>query len=235
MRAHRMSKGIFSALLVLGCCSVLEGKPKKQDQQPARDAYIQRIQSQSSAQPEKPTLGSLWTPNGALVQMATDYKARRLNDTIIINVVHQTTAQTTQDVTTGRDFSTQSAITGLAGALSTTGVNPLLTANSSTKLAGTGQADSGSSMSTSLAGQVISVLPNGNMVVEAQRRIAVNNQTETVLVRGVLRPGDVAPDNSALSTSLMNLEIELKGKGVVSDSSRPPNIIMRAILHLIGF
>jgi len=56
-----------------------------------------------------------------------------------------------------------------------------------------------------------------------------------MIVRGVLRPGDVGPDNTALSTSLSNLEIELKGKGVVSDANRPLNPLMRALLWVIGF
>ena len=45
-------------------------------------------------------------------------------------------------------------------------------------------------MNTNLAGQVIAVLPNGNLVVEAERMVAINNQKEIMLVRGVLRPGE---------------------------------------------
>jgi flagellar L-ring protein precursor FlgH len=56
-----------------------------------------------------------------------------------------------------------------------------------------------------------------------------------MLVRGVLRPGDIGPNNTAPSTSLANLEIELKGKGVVSDSIRQPNPVMRLLLRIIGF
>jgi flagellar L-ring protein precursor FlgH len=50
-----------------------------------------------------------------------------------------------------------------------------------------------------------------------------------------VRPGDIAADNSVFSTSLGSLEVELKGKGVVSDGVRPPNPIMRAILRIVGF
>ena len=65
--------------------------------------------------------------------------------------------------------------------------------------------------------------------------VTINNQKETMLVRGVLRPGDIRPDNSAFSTVLSNLEVELKGKGVVSDATRPPNPLVRALLWVIGF
>jgi flagellar L-ring protein FlgH len=37
------------------------------------------------------------------------------------------------------------------------------------------------------------VLPSGNLVVEAQRKIFMNNQHEDVTVRGVVRPVDISP------------------------------------------
>ncbi|MES2394220.1 MAG: flagellar basal body L-ring protein FlgH [Acidobacteriota bacterium] len=50
-----------------------------------------------------------------------------------------------------------------------------------------------------------------------------------------MRPGDIGPNNTVASTSLSNLEIEMKGKGIISDGTRPPNVITRAILWLFGF
>ena len=63
----------------------------------------------------------------------------------------------------------------------------------------------------------------------------MNNQHEHVVVRGVARPGDISPANIVPSASLSNLEIEVKGKGIISDSTRPPNPLTRAILYLFGF
>jgi flagellar L-ring protein precursor FlgH len=170
-----------------------------------------------------------------MTNLQSDYKASRVNDLVTIVVVQRTTAQATGNVGTQRDFNTTSGISGLAGHISTSGISNLFTAQSSTKLKGTGSTDASTTMNTNLAGRVIAVLPNGNLVVEAERLVAINNQKETMLVRGVLRPGDVRPDNSALSTVLSNLEVELKGKGVVSDATRQPNPLVRALLWVIGF
>jgi len=203
--------------------------------QQTREEYISRIQQQTPAVPSDTPVGSLWVNGGALTNMQTDYKASRLNDLVTIIVLQNTTAQATGNTSTQRDFNTQSGITGLAGRISTGGVSDLLTANSSTKLKGAGSTDASTVMKTNLTGQVIAVLTNGNMVVEAQRVVTINSQKEMMIVRGVLRPGDVSPANTALSTSLANLEIELKGKGVVSDANRPPNPLVRALLWVIGF
>jgi flagellar L-ring protein precursor FlgH len=235
-RAFRLALTMTLLSNLVASASVLSKMKVTHDPQKTRADYVARMQQQTVIPPVDLPLGSLWTPNGAMTNLQTDYKASRLNDLVTIVVVQRTTAQASGNVGTQRDFNTTSGISGLAGHISpTSGLSNLLTANSSTKLKGTGSTDASTTMNTNLAGQVISVLPNGNLVVEAERLVTINNQKETMLVRGVLRPGDVGPDNSALSTSLSSLEVELKGKGVVSDAIRSPNPLIRAILWVIGF
>jgi flagellar L-ring protein precursor FlgH len=166
--------------------------------------------------------------------MASDYKAHHLNDTVTIQVAVQTTATQSGTVDSERTFSTNSAITGVLGK-SPVSTNPLLAANSSHALKGQGSTGSNTQFATNMTGTVISVLPNGNMILEARRNIFMNNQHEDVVVRGMIRPGDIGPGNIVPSTALSNLEIEMKGKGIVSDGVRPPNAFTRAILWLLNF
>lgn len=180
------------------------------------------------------TLGSLWSA-GDVSDLSGDYKAHKVNDTVVILVAVQTTATQSGTVNSSRAFTTSSAITGIAGAVKTTGMNPLLDANSSTTLKGAGSTASNTTFQTSMTAQVIAVLPSGNLVVEAERKIFMNNQHEDVTIRGVVRPNDIGSSNTIPSTALSNLEVEMKGKGIIADSTRPPNRITRAILWLIGF
>lgn len=198
-----------------------------------RSNYIASVREQEMPKPEH-TLGSLWTP-GDLSDLSSDYKARKLNDTVVILVSVHTTAAQTGDVNSQRAFQTSSAITGLAGKINTGGLNPLLAANSSTTLKGSGATDSSTTFQTSMTAQVVAVLPSGNLVVEAKRNIFLNNQHEDVTVRGVVRPNDIGPGNTIASASLNNLEIEMKGKGIIADSTRPPNRLTHAVLWLLGF
>jgi flagellar L-ring protein FlgH len=197
--------------------------------------YISRLQQRDIPTVSGQTVGSLWTPGNTLGELSTDYKAKKLNDTINILVAVQTTAAQSGDSSYQRTVTTSSAITGLAGALKTTGLNPLFDANSSTALKGAGATNTNTTFQTSLMGQVVAVLPSGNLVVEAQRKIFMNNQHEDVIVRGVVRPNDIGPSNTVSSASLSNLEIEMKGKGIIADSTRPLNPIMKALLWLVGF
>jgi flagellar L-ring protein precursor FlgH len=212
--------------------------PKKAKTNPSaqlRTDYIARLQQQDVKAASGGTLGSLWSPSNTLGELSTDYKARKLNDTITILVAVQTTAAQSGNASSQRTVTTSSAITGLPGSINTAPFNPLFNANSSTQLKGTGATDSNTTFTTTLTGQVVAVLPSGNLVVEAQRKIFMNNQHEDVTVRGVVRPNDIGPSNTVASASLSNLEIEMKGKGIIADGTRPLNPITRAILWLVGF
>jgi len=217
------------------CTPVLgQAKTKTKSAEELRAEYLQRV-AQTATPAAAATLGGLWVEGGLLTNAATDYKAMRLHDTVIVQVVQQTAAVASGTTNTQRAYDTSSAITALPGKIKVSGVNPLLAANSATKLQGQGQVASNSTLRTSLAGEVIAVLPNGNLVVEAEREVLLNHERETAIVRGVARPGDIGPGNTVLSTSLADLEVELKGKGVISDATRRPNIVVRTFEWLFTF
>jgi len=217
--------------LLLPQCAFAKDKTKNMEQ--SRSEYLARLQQSAIASSSTP--GSLWNSDGRLANLTSDYKAARLHDTITILIVQQTTAQSTGDSTAQRQYSTSSAITALPGKLKVAGVDPLLGANSAESLKGTGSASTTSKLQTSLAGEVIAVLPNGNLVVEAEREVYMNREHETAIVHGVVRPGDISAANSVPSTALSHLEIELKGKGLVSDATRRPNIVTRLLQWVTGF
>jgi flagellar L-ring protein precursor FlgH len=222
LTVKRFSSQLLCAVLAGGAFAVpaAYAKTSKKITNPAelRTDYIARLQEQPITA-SMHTVGSLWS----------------LGDTVVILVSVQTSAAQSGDVNSARAFGTSSAITGLAGDINTKGLNPLFNANSNTTLKGSGSTDSSTAFSTSMTAQVIAVLPSGNLVVEAQRKIFMNNQHEDVTIRGVVRPNDIGPSNTVPSTALSNLEIEMKGKGIIADSTRPPNRITRAILWLLGF
>ena len=209
-------------------------KPVKKSAQELRADYLTRLHEQYMPPPDARTVGSLWSAANALGDLSSDYRARNVNDTIVVQVSVQTTAAQSGNVDSQRAFTTASAITGIVGVVPK-GTNPLLNANSSTTLKGQGSTASNTTFSTSLTGQIIAVLANGNMVIEAERQIAMNNQHEDLVIRGIVRPGDISSANTIPSSSLSNLEIEMKGKGIISDSVRPPNPLTRAVLWLFGF
>ena len=63
----------------------------------------------------------------------------------------------------------------------------------------------------------------------------MDDQRETVILRGLVRPGDMDATNTVTSNSVGDLEVEVKGKGVISESTRPPNPVFKWILRVFNF
>jgi len=197
--------------------------------------YIRRMSGPSSSTPASTTTGSLWTDTGRLANMVADYKASRVGDLVTINISQNLSSTSTGNVSTNRSFSANSGITALGGHIKTSGVQNLFSPNSTQVLSGKAQATSQTSLATTLTGRVAAILPSGTLVVEAERQITMDNQQETVIVRGLVRPGDLDATNTVASNSVGNLEVEVKGKGVISEGTRPPNPLVKWILRIVGF
>jgi flagellar L-ring protein FlgH len=198
------------------------------------DSYIQRMQQIApDLTPSSP--GSLWTDNGRYVGVARDDKATRVGDVISIVVAQDVTAQSSGNIATTRTYSASSGIGALPGQLKTTGVANLFSPTSAESLAGKSQAATTSTLRTQLAGRVVALLPSGMLVVEAERVMTMNNEKQTVLLRGLVRPTDLSPANTISSNLIGNLEFELNGKGVLSNGTRPPNIVIRTIMRILNF
>jgi flagellar L-ring protein precursor FlgH len=227
--------GVLGMLaLCLGVAFAKPPKEKKSVDQASLERYIRQY-TPLPAQGSAASLGSLWSPEAAFLDPVGDYKAHKLGDPVQIHVIESTTSSQSGTVDNSRSYSATTAITGLAGATSTSNLNPLFSGGSSTALKGSGKADSSSTLNTYLAGEVAAVLPNGTLVVEAKRSILINNEKQTVVVRGMVRPADIGAGNIVASTSLANLEIEVKGKGIISDNTRRENPAVRWLMKIIGF
>ena len=198
------------------------------------DDYLKRMRAMNSPAPA--TLGSLWVSSGPLATISKDYKARNIGDLIVIHLLDNFTAASAGENKTSRQFNTNSAITGLLGKIGARNrLQNLFAANATTTLDGKGQSTLSSNVQLNFAASVMEVLPNGILVIEAARDITVGNDRQTVIMHGLVRPGDLAPDNSIPSTSISNLEVEIKGKGAVADAARQPNIIVRLLLKIFTF
>ncbi len=230
--ATRLCTASF-AVLVLAALPVAGKREKKPKPPTTLDEYLQHV---TQVTPPSPTTGSLWDPLGRFADLARDYKAERVGDAVTINVVQSTTAAASGTLKSTRQFSASSGLSALYGTFKPTAhLRDLFSPQSQESLNGQASTASSSVLTTTLTGTVVRVLPNGYLVVEAEREVLVNNQREKLILRGVVRPGDLSPDNSIPSTAIADVEIEVEGKGVISEGSRPPHKLTRALLKIFGF
>ncbi len=80
--------------------------------------------------------------------------------------------------------------------------------------------ESRESLSFNIAAKIVDIHPNGNLVLEANKRIWVNeNVFETSLI-GTCRAADIGPDNVLLSRDLLDAEIRKDERGRLRDGYR---------------
>jgi flagellar L-ring protein precursor FlgH len=170
------------------------------------------------------------------VRLGTDAKAAKVHDVISIVVIESLAASTDGQVKNVRASNASSNVTALFGALKASNtLQNLVGQNSSSGLTAQGQSTTNSSVSTTFGGEVIDVLPNGMLVVQATRQLTFSQQTQLIKLRGLVRPEDVSAQNQVLSTAMTDLELEVTGKGIVSDSTYRQNPLVRWLERLLVF
>jgi flagellar L-ring protein precursor FlgH len=196
--------------------------------------YIERVRAQQAA--EVLTAGSIWSPAGRLVRLGTDAKASRLHDVVSIVVSESLAASTDGGVKNSRASNASSAITSLFGKLKTSNaLQNLLNMNAASALTAQGQSTTNSSLTTTFGAEVVDVLPNGMLVVQATRQLTFSQQTQLIKLRGLVRPEDVSAQNQVQSTAMTDLELEVTGKGIVNDSTYRQNVVVRLLQKLMVF
>ncbi|MGD0730221.1 MAG: flagellar basal body L-ring protein FlgH [Terracidiphilus sp.] len=200
----------------------------------ALKAYIARVRAQQAAEVRTP--GSIWSAEGRLVRLGTDAKAVRLHDVVSIVVSESLEASTDGQVKNSRASNANSGLTSLFGALKTSNaLQNLVGMTASSGLSAQGQSTTNTSLTTTFGGEVVDVLPNGMLVVQATRQLTFSQQTQVIKLRGLVRPEDVSSQNQVLSTAMTDLELEVTGKGIVNDSTYRQNPLVRFLEKLLIF
>ena len=208
--------------------------PKTTPPETALRAYVERVRAQQAA--EVLTPGSIWSPEGRLVRLGTDAKAVRLHDVVSIVVAENLAASTDGQVKNSRASNANSALTSLFGKLKTSSsLQNLVGMSAQSGLTAQGESTTNSSLVTTFGAEVVDVLPNGMLVVQATRQLTFSQQTQLIRLRGLVRPEDVSAQNQVLSTAMTDLELEVTGKGIVNDSTYRQNPLVRFLQKLIVF
>lgn len=168
---------------------------------------------------------------GNTLYLFEDVKPRRAGDVLTVVLVEETSASKAAKTATSKDSSVDIANPTLLGApvqFNTPNALPLAShRNNNLGSSLSGERDfegsGNSSQSNSLTGRVTvtvaQVLPNGNLMVRGEKWLKLNQGEEYVQISGIVRPADIRPDNTVLSTQVADARIAYTGKGAVNDAN----------------
>lgn len=195
----KLSILLFMAALT-SCATDQSSQPFEGEQEPS---YL-RLR----AAHELPS-GSLFQANSAM-GLYEDIKANRIGDILTVMLVEQTSGQNSADnsVNQSTEMNVQTPTFG-----GRSRANMQIDLGSENSFSG----QSGSSQSNSLSGSITvtvhAVLPNGNLVVEGEKWIRINQANEFVRLKGVVRQVDIDTNNTLLSTQVADARISYGGTG----------------------
>ncbi len=167
--------------------------------------------------------------NGGIYQVAhaqglfEDYKARRVGDILTVILAENTNAQKSASTSTNKDSTLELGNLEAFGGPARRGGRPLFSAsnNSSRDFDGGGDSSQSNRLDGEITVTVAEVLPNGNLVVQGEKWLGINQGEEFVRFRGIVRPVDVTTNNTVLSTQVANTRVYYGGTGVLADSNTP--------------
>jgi flagellar L-ring protein precursor FlgH len=224
------------AVLLVAAATNLAAKKKTPKPPPLAPVEVYSRQAEERGRTEFRLPGAIWQPGAPLAGLARDPKAEQVDDLVTIVVAENASAVSTGTTKTSRQSNSGHSVTSLLKPLKATGaLSNLLTTSGNQALNGQGTTSRDVTLTTTISARVTEVLPNGYLVVEGSKTVAVNSETHVVTVRGVARPVDISPENEIRSDHLAQMEVRISGKGVVNDSIRRPFILYRLLMGLLPF
>lgn len=213
------------SLLLLAGCAGVQHKPDPDfaatypEAAPAAPASASGGIFQASYQP------------GAALYLFEDVKPRRAGDVLTVVLVEETSASKAAKTATNKKNSTDIANPTLLGSpmqFSTPGFLPLeshsgnglgTSLEAQRDFAGSGNSSQSNSLTGRVTVTVAQVLGNGNLVVRGEKWLKLNQGEEYVQISGIVRPADIRPDNTVLSTQVADARIAYTGKGAINDAN----------------
>ncbi|MBT6277868.1 MAG: flagellar basal body L-ring protein FlgH [Chromatiales bacterium] len=168
------------------------------------------------------------------IRLFEDRRARRVGDILTVELTESTAATKSATTTTSKASSIamtnptllgavpQFSLGGLAAALPLSKVesnNLNVDQSSEQDFSGAGTSAQSNSLDGFISVTVAEVLPNGNLVVRGEKLLNLNRGQEHLRLSGIVRPEDIAPDNTVPSTRIANVGISFSGSGEVADAS----------------
>ncbi|MFT4518781.1 MAG: flagellar L-ring protein precursor FlgH [Halioglobus sp.] len=166
--------------------------------------------------------GGIYDNAGHTMVLFEDVRAREVGDIVTVLLVEATDAAKTSDTKLDKDNSTVVQNPLLAGKFRDfSGDNTLgfeLASNSA--FDGESASNQSNSLQGSITVTVSKVYPGGNLYIQGEKWIQINQGNEYIRLRGIIRPVDISPDNSILSTKIADARMSYSGTGATADVNK---------------
>ncbi|MDW8095202.1 MAG: flagellar basal body L-ring protein FlgH [Aquificaceae bacterium] len=164
--------------------------------------------------------GSLMPKNG-YQDLYSERRASNVGDILFLQIVESINAVQTVSNQAQRSTAFQQGISSFFGIPADALADINARASGQFNAKGAGKVQQTGVLTTRLAGRVMRVYPNGTMLVEARKKIVMDNAQREVVLRGIVRPEDIDSTNTITSDKVASLEVFVDGRGFMVDGGTP--------------
>ncbi|HWM26815.1 MAG TPA: flagellar basal body L-ring protein FlgH [Woeseiaceae bacterium] len=167
------------------------------------------------------TSGAIYQAGGE-VRLFEDLKASRVGDILTVRLVEQTNASKNANTSTSKSSSATLANPVIFGRPVTADGVPILEGSleGDQTFDGAGSSSQSNSLRGDITVTVIERYPNGNLLIRGEKWVTLNQGKEFIRLSGIVRPYDIEPDNSLLSSKVADAQITYSSKGVMAAANR---------------
>jgi flagellar L-ring protein precursor FlgH len=156
-----------------------------------------------------------------------DVKASRVGDIVSVLLAERTNASKSNDssVTKSNEATIGNPILGgeqrdVLGSFRGWDFNLGFGLESDQAFSGAGASNQSNQLSGTIAVTVIEELPRGNLIIQGEKWISLNQGSEYIRIRGIVRKSDISSANTILSTQIADARIGYGGTGAPADASK---------------
>jgi flagellar L-ring protein precursor FlgH len=168
---------------------------------------------------ELPSDGSLYSASSSR-DLFGDPKARRVGDILTITLAESTQASKSSSTTTSKDTAADIAAPTILGRIATANQKPLSFGLDGTRsFDGKGDSSQSNALTGAITVTVAQRLSNGALVIRGEKWLNINQGQELVRISGIVRPEDIGPDNTVLSSRVADARIAYTGRGTLAEAN----------------
>jgi flagellar L-ring protein precursor FlgH len=227
---------LLLACSVLSACSTMEDRVANIGKAPAMTQIANPV-TQPGYQPVSMPMpapqnitrekNSLWASDRQT--FFKDQRAKNIGDIITVKINIDDEAQIENETQRTRESDERAGLPKLLGGETKLGevfaeaVDPtsLISGSSDSEYRGNGEVDRSEEIELEMAAVITQILPNGNMVIHGKQEVRVNFEKRMIGIDGVIRPQDIAVDNSISSEKIAEARIAYGGQGQLTDMQQP--------------
>ena len=156
-----------------------------------------------------------------------DTRAHRVGDLVVVKISESADASGTSSTHLKKEDSSTTGVNGLMGLVPALkraypDLDPTKLIDFASKAAFTGEGDTArkGTLTGSVAVRIAREMPNGDLFLEGTKVVLINNEEYHLYVSGLVRPTDIAQDNSIPSDRIADAQVEFTGRGDIADQQR---------------